>query len=206
MDLLTLILNKESLMSEPSAQKSGCFGCLGTLLFLIFVVPSLISGLIQVFQGDAKVSLKSCSLQISNGVGVKCQPQITSKYQFFDITNLESKKTAITTSVQDFHTRIGQAQCQTIYQQASDVLKQNNKQADFLKYCSDSYQALGTLKSFEIVGWEWLPLDEDSNEYIRVYSKASFSKLTISETLIWQIKDKQPSLAGYAWKSTTGSQ
>ncbi|MFB2770021.1 hypothetical protein ACE1AT_12160 [Pelatocladus sp. BLCC-F211] len=194
-------------MSQSSPQKSGCLGILFFLIFVVpflfSVVPFLISELIAVFQGQAKVGLKNCSVRVGEGISVGCIPEITPKYQFFNITNLESKKNAITTSIQEFHTHISQDQCQKIYEKASDLLKKDITQTDFLKDCDRIHQALGTGKSFELVGWEWLPFDENSNEYIRVYSKASFSKLTINEMLIWQIRDNQPSLFAYYWQPNT---
>lgn len=187
-------------MSQSSSEASGCLGCLGTLLFLIFVVPSLISGLFALVQGKATVSLSKCSFKIGNGVSFSCDPQITAKYQFLNVTDLESKKSAITGSIRQLHIRVDKGDCQTIYEQASEVLQRDNKQADFLQYCDGLHQTIGTTKSFEPVSWEWLPSDENSDEYVRVYSKVSSTKSSINETSIWQIKDKKPSLAAHFYE------
>lgn len=190
-------------MSQSSSETSGCLGCLGILFFVVFVVPSLISGLFAVVQGKATFSLSKCSFKLGSSVSFSCDPQITAKYQFLNVTDLETKKSAIRASMRQLHSRVDKGQCQTIYEQASELLQRDNKQADFLQYCDSLRQTIGTTKSFEPVSWEWLPTDEQSNEYVRVYAKVNAKNLSINEMSIWQIKGKKPTLAAHVYEPIT---
>ncbi|RMF66734.1 MAG: hypothetical protein D6742_09230 [Cyanobacteria bacterium J069] len=166
---------------------------MGTLFFVIFVVPSLISGLFAVFRGDASLGLKNCSFNFLSGAA-KCDPEITAKYQFLNITNLQTKQQKVTAAVQKFHTQIGEGQCQAIYEQASDLFRRDNQHSDFLTYCDGARQNFGTAASFEITAWEWLPFDSHADEYVRVYLTARSQHAARQEVLLWQIKNNEAQL------------
>ncbi|HIK41555.1 hypothetical protein [Thermoleptolyngbya sp. M55_K2018_002] len=183
------------------AQSSGttsCLGCLGTLFFIVFVVPSIISGLFAVFRGEASLGIKNCSFNITNG-SFSCKPEITAKYQFLDITNLKIKQDKITAAIQKFHAQVNQADCLSVYEQSSETFQKANSLPHFLMYCDAIQRNSGRTSAFEILGWEWLPSDHQANEFIRVHLWVHGQRSNREELLVWQMHGPNVQLVSHAY-------
>jgi hypothetical protein len=181
-----------------SSGTTGCLGCLGTIFFVVFVVPSLISGLFAVFRGEASLGVKNCSFNVMSG-SLSCNPEITVKYHFLNITNLQTKQDKITAAIQKFHTQVSKGDCLAIYEQSSEVFQKANPQPNFLVYCDAIRNNFGATKSFETLAWEWLPSDHQANEFIRVHSYVQAQNSNREELLVWQINGSEVQLASHAY-------
>lgn len=181
-----------------SSGTTGCLGCLGTIFFVVFVVPSLISGLFAVFRGEASLGVKGCSFNIMNG-SFSCNPEITAKHQFLDITNLQTKQDKVTSAIQKFHTQVSKGDCLAIYEQSSEVFQKTNPQPNFLVYCDAIRHNFGATKSFEALAWEWLPSDHQANEFIRIHLRAEAQNSNREELFVWQLTNKEAQLVSHAY-------
>lgn len=183
------------------AQSSGttsCLGCLGTLFFIIFVVPSIISGLFAVFRGEASLGVENCSFNVMNG-SFSCKPEITAKQNFLNITNLQTRQDKITDTVQKFHAQISKGDCLSVYEQSSEIFQKANPLPNFLMYCDALQRNFGKTTAFQTLSWEWLPSDHQANEFIRVHLYVQAQNSNREELLVWQINGSEVQLVSHAY-------
>ncbi|MBW4617245.1 MAG: hypothetical protein KME21_29230 [Desmonostoc vinosum HA7617-LM4] len=174
-------------MSNSASSYTGCFGCLGTILFFVFIG--------SIVFGAASIAVKFGDLVFGFGSAVNILQPPENKN--LSVNDLEIKYQAAEVAVKQFHSQLEQGKCQEIYAQANELLRKNSKQADFLAFCNQVSDKLGTIQSTQQLDWWWQLNNNDSEKLILSRYETKFSKSSIQETFIWLVKDKKPELIGY---------
>jgi hypothetical protein len=162
--------------------RSGCVGCLGSLVMFTFIGSIF-------FGGGILMRVGQWSLNLGNPVETN---QIIANY----LDDLASKAKIADEAVQQFHTQLNQGKCQEIYGQAAEVFKSKTNQSSLVNLCTEIKSKLGSVKSTERTDW-WGQPAEQGGSYVLTRYDTKLSKSTAQETFTWLVKDGKSQLASY---------
>jgi Protein of unknown function (DUF4019) len=180
--------------SHSSSSTTGCGGCLG-LLVLLAIVSAFFFG------GGLSIRIGQWSFFLGNPTNpnqladTNPAPDANQAVRIY-FKGLENSAKIVNESTRKLRTQFNQGQCQEIYEQSSDILKRNVKQADFINLCNQMKDQFGSLESTELIDW-WGQPAEQQGDYILIRYQTKSSKFLVLETFIWQIVDGKPKLVGY---------
>lgn len=128
-----------------------------------------------------------------------CNPEITARQYFLNITNLQTRQYEVTAAIQKFHAQAGKGDCLSVYEQASEIFKEANPLPNFLMYYDALQRNFGRTTAFETLSWEWLPSEHQANEFIRVHLYVQGQNSNREELLVWQINGSEVQLVSHAY-------
>ncbi|MEH2326247.1 MAG: hypothetical protein V7K32_22340 [Nostoc sp.] len=172
-------------MPNSSSSSPGCCGCLGIILFLLFIG--------SIIFGGASIAVKFGDYVF--GFGSVVNSWQTSKN--IDSNDLETKYQAAELAVKQFHSQLEQGKCKEIYEQANEAFKKASNYAEFLTFCHQLNIKIETIKSVQQLDYWWQLTNNDSEKYILIRYETKSSQSSIQETFVWLVKDSKPELMGY---------
>lgn len=171
------------------------WGCLNKIRVVVWVAWELLLFWffsVQCFFGGG-VLLRVGGLGISLGRDSLDRQPVNST----NLTDLETRKKIAEESSQKLRTQIEQGHCQDAYAQGSETFKKNLSYAEMISICEAIKQNVGSLSSVQLTDWWDEPADVESNGYILLRYTTTFSKATVRETFVWQVKDSKAELFSY---------
>ncbi|MBD2090013.1 hypothetical protein H6F67_09125 [Microcoleus sp. FACHB-1515] len=170
-------------------RSSGCLGCLGSLVILTFFG--------SIFFGGG-VLMRVAGFQFVLGNPVDQQ-----RFMMNYMSDLEAKQKIAANAVQRFHNQLGQGQCEEIYEQANEILKSSQSQAELVRFCATVQREFGSVESTEQIDWWGQPANQQADQYILTRYNTRFSNASAQEIFVWLVKDDKAELVSYQVNPST---
>ena len=132
------------------------------------------------------------------GLGQPIHPeQINSEY----LDNLAKRKESADEAVKAFHAQMNEGKCTDIYDQASEVFKQQLSREDLERRCTKQRSELGSVKSTQQIDWWERPVNS-TDHHILIKNNTQFSNASIQEIFVWLVRDRKATLVAYQFRES----